>query len=70
MELKLTNINYRIKDGNTEAINVSFQAFDNQENLTATVSLTDGELDNMTRNEIIEAGRERLKLIVNGEEAE
>lgn len=68
MKINANSVNYIINnEGQTEAITVGFQGFNNRENLTTTIALEEGDLDNLTRNEIIEKGRERLVALVVGE---
>lgn len=61
MKTNLTGIEYTIDpDGTTKAILARFAGFQNSESVNATVQLTDGDLDNLSRAEIEKAGRTKL----------
>lgn len=62
MEIILNSIQYQIgEDGQTTSISIGYQGRGGAENFNARVELKEGDLDNMTRKEIDEAGQERMK---------
>ncbi|GBG94654.1 hypothetical protein LFYK43_11130 [Ligilactobacillus salitolerans] len=77
MDIKITNINYRIDgDGNTSAIASTFSGYANSESVNANVELQadmmpEGKtLDDLTRKEIESLSRDRLSELVKVEKAE
>ncbi|KAA8455235.1 hypothetical protein [Weissella paramesenteroides] len=67
MNIKLTNINYRISsDGDTSEIGTSFSGYEGNENLTASMPLTIDDLesgttlDDLSRKQIETLGRKKL----------
>lgn len=67
----LVGIEYKFnQQGETSAIEVKFQGFGNGESLTSTVVIHGENLDDLTRAQIEQKGRERLLAIVTGETAE
>lgn len=77
MEIKITNINYRIDDnGATSAIAATFSGYESSESVNANVELQanmmseDKTLDDLTRKEIEALSRDRLSELVKVEKAE
>ncbi|API89443.1 hypothetical protein BKP56_09330 [Marinilactibacillus sp. 15R] len=62
MNIELTGIQYKIDSGVTTSIDVQFsgRGENNQDYLSARVSVVDGDLDNMTRSEITQAARDKM----------
>ena len=67
LEIKLTNINYRIgEDGNTSEIGTSFSGYQGNESVNANMPLVAADLkegttlDDLSRKQIEAAGRKKL----------
>lgn len=82
MDIKLTNINYRIDDeGNTTEIGTTFSGYSGGQSVNANMTLVTADLDegasldDLTRKQIEAAGRKKLADVVavatteNGEPA-
>lgn len=71
MDIKLTNINYRINDeGNTTEIGTTFSGYSGGQSVNANMTLATADLDegasldDLTRKQIEAAGRKKLADVV------
>ncbi|WP_208560632.1 hypothetical protein [Marinilactibacillus kalidii] len=61
MDITVTSIEYKIENGVTTSIEVGFQGREMEVgNLNTRVILKDNDLDDMTRKEIVQAGKSEM----------
>lgn len=69
MKIKVTELNYRFdEEGQTSAVEVQYQSYDNGNNFSARVVLENKNFDEMTRADFENEARKTINEWLNGSE--